>query len=165
MSQTDVRIGFSTQADMINGTEYSFGRTCFSAGYIFQSSLQCSAVILKRGVWRIKAGVFSPPLVTSIVLSNSLYTPQPPSNNREHHDLLQSILCSLFRRFRSRCSDTWESTSECRCRYVLLETTSIRHKLNQTNIGTDNLAGVAANVLVDDLNVNALSNGNTNNNN
>jgi len=121
---------------------------------------------MKRGVWRIKAGVFSPPLVTSIVFSNSLHTPQPPSNNREHYDLLQSLLCSLFRHFRSRCSNTWEATSsECRCRYVLLEVTSIRHKLNQIHIGIDNLVGVAANVLLDDVNVNALSNGNTNNNN
>ena len=129
-------------------------------------SFDCSAVITTRGVWPIKAGVFSSPLVTSIIFSDSLCTFQPPSSNCEHHDLLQSLLCSLFRRSRSRCSSTWEGTfSGCRCRYVPLEGTSIRHKLNQTNIGVGNVIGAALNAAVEDVNVNVLSNDNTNNNN
>jgi len=129
-------------------------------------SFECSAIIMTQGVWPIKAGVFSPPPVTSIVFSDSLCTSQPPSSNCKHHDLLQSLLCSLFRRSRSRCSSTREGPSSgCRRRYVLLEGMSIRHKLNQTNIGVGNVVGAAVNAAVENVNVNALSSNNKNNNN
>jgi len=106
VSQIYVLIGFTTQTGPTSGTEY------FDAD-VFQCRLhpqiiyfECTAVIMTRGVWRIKAGVFSPPLVTIVVFPDSLCTSRPPSSNCDHHDLLQSLLCSLFHRSRSRRSSS-----------------------------------------------------------